>query len=685
MQTNDDSVLQKFNFTYFDGRMDFVSARHKEISKAISILNERKYVFIESGLGYGLSYFIFAVSLSIGLDDSKLLKIDLSEVISKRQLESKIKVDAGADISQIIYYYTKNFSEKIIFHFNNISTDIDQDALSYLRSIPLHLSAINPNVIFFFSSNSFIRSFREINVRLDNLSFQEVSLILKNRFEDRQFTQEHLQAFYTLSEGIIKKLERIIYYLDDASATDVLEKKDLFKGISYFEVISPKTERQIENLKTSPEYELTYLLIKLLSVLKNGESLKNIRKSTIGSKMDLDHIKQIVDMGIAKTIVIDNETSITKMNPIIKDYILSSMDESEIASISNSYLNITIIETKDGLKINSTNRKVLDKGYSTEGDNGGHLLVTNIHECKKLISVNEDDENKNEMNQRRFIKLSQLSIGYVYALKNSSMYNEVISSAQALLDAFGDKLPSQHYKYYLHISSSFRMLGKYSDAQHYLDKCIELCPENDKNTLALCYVQQLYIYEMTNKDQAIELAKNRKKEFRRNSNAYIVSDQIIFLQKDRIERTSYLERLAKKARKLKFHTTANNILLSINRGKNITDRIENLDEILSYETSPYNQCRAAINKYQIFVDNGQFDKFKDKDIRILRNVYNYLFNQRFDNLFKQCHEIFWKIAEVIRNEEIIIMIYHKGQIIWMLNNDEELAGKYKKLYNSFLI
>ncbi|WP_421589409.1 hypothetical protein [Rahnella aceris] len=667
--------------------MDFLSARPKETNKAVSFLNERKHVFVESGLGYGLSDFIFAVSLSIGLDDSKLLQVDLSEVISKRQLESKIKVDAGADISQIIYHYTINFSEKIIFHFHNISTDIDQDALSYLRSIPLHLSVINPSAIFFFSSNSFIRSFREINVKLDNLSFQEVSLILKNRFEDRQFTHEHLHALYTLSEGIVRKLEHIIYYLDDASAQDVIDKKDLFNGMSYFEVISPKTERQIANLITSPEHQLTYCLIKLLSVLKSGESLKNIKKSTIGSKIDLDHIKQIVDMGIAKTIVIDNDTSITKMNPIIKDYIISSMDESEITSISNEYLNITIIETKDGLKINSTNRKVLDMGYSTEGDNGVHLLVTNIQECKKnqLLSVEENDENKIEMSQRRFIKLTQLSIGYVYALKNSSMYNEVISSAQALLEAFGDNLPPMYYKYHLHISSSFRMLGKYSDAQHYLDKCIKLCPENDKNTLALCYVQQLYIYGMTDKEKVIELAKRRKKEFRKNSNAYIVTDQMIFLQKDRSERVDFLERLAKKARKLKFHTTANNILLDINKGKSGYDKMENLDEILSYETSPYNQCRATISKYQIFVDNGQFDKFKDDDIRKLRNVYNYLFNQRFDNLFKQCHEILWAIAEVKRNEEIIIMIYHKGQIIWILNNDEEFTEKYKKLYDSFVI
>ena len=144
--------------------MDFVSSRTKEKSKTISLLNEHKHVFIESGLGYGIQDFIFSVSLSINMDDSKLLQIDLSEVISKKQLESKIKIDAGSDISQIIFHYTMNYNEKVILHFNNISTDIDQDALAYLRSIPAQISLINKNVITFFSSNSFIRSFKDMKV-----------------------------------------------------------------------------------------------------------------------------------------------------------------------------------------------------------------------------------------------------------------------------------------------------------------------------------------------------------------------------------------------------------------------------------------------------------------------------------------------------------------------------------------
>lgn len=618
------------------------------------------------------------------MHDSPLIEVDLSEVVTKKQLESKIRLDAGADISKIIFHYKSHHDEKIIFHFKNISNDLDQDALSYLRSLPGQISVINDNAIFFFSSDIFIRQLRDIYVKLDSLSFNEVSLILKNRFDDRTFTHEELHAFHTMSDGIVKKLDRIIYYLDDASAQDVIEKKNIFEGVNYFETISEKTVRQIKSLKESSHELLTYELIKILSILKNGESLKNINKSKIGGNIDLDHIKKIVDMGIAKTIVIDSTTSIVKMNPIVKDYIVANMNQVDINLISNQFLEITIVENKDGLKINATNKKVLEKGYSTEGDNGSYLLVQNIKEYRTLLRKVDEESTEFERYARRFVRLSVLALRYVYALKNSSMYNEVISSSLEILDAYEDNKPAHFYRYYLYIASSFRMLGKYSDAQVYLKKCLDACPAEDKPTLSECYVQELYILERTDQDKAVEMARKRKKEFKTSSIAYIVSDKILALKKTKQERIKILTSLIRKSRKLKIHTLANNIIIDLSSEKKPDDKILSLDEVLRFETSIYNQCRATLIKYELFVEHDMFDLIKDDDINKLRNVYNYLFNQRFDNLFKRCHTLLWKIAEYRSNLDILVMIYYKGQIIWILNNDKQYESEYNLRFNSLV-
>ncbi|WP_345828540.1 hypothetical protein AAGR08_03400 [Pantoea sp. BRR-3P] len=658
--------------------------RQNEKNKALTFLTEKQNVFIESGLGYGLSDFLYSIADAMDFDDSALIQIDLSEVISKKQLESKIKTDAGADISQIIFHYISHHDEKIILHFKNCSNDLDEDAVSYLRSLTNQISSTNPNSIIVFSSDVFIRAFRDISVKLDSLSYNEVSLILKNRFEERTFSHEELHSFHTLSEGIVKKLDRIIYYLDDASAQDVIEKKSLFVGVSYFETISEKTLKQIETLKTSTSDTLSFTLIKILSILKNGESLKNITKSKIGRDIDLDNIKKIVDMGIAKTIMIDNNTHIAKINPIVKDYIISGMQIEEINAISSEFLNITIVETKDGLKINSTNRRVLEQGYSTEGDNGCYLLVRNIFECKHNLDKFVDTPEEYERHLRHLSRLSTLSLRYVYALKNACVYNEVISSSLELLEAYGDTPPPHYYKYYLFIASSFRILGKYKDAKTYLEKCLNTCPSDDKPTLSECYVQELYLLEKTDEGKAIELAKRRKKEFRTSSIAHIVSDSVLSLNKPKQERIKSLTSLVRKSRKLNFHTLANNISLDLNKERKPQDRISSLDEVLHYETSSYNQCRALLVKYETFEENNMLENIKDEDIAKLRNVYNYLFNQRFDHLFKRCHILLWKIAEYRKNLDIIFMIYYKGQTIWILNNDTESEEEYSERFISLL-
>lgn len=642
-----------------------------------------KNVFVESGLGYGLTDFIYSVALQMGYDNSSILRIDLSDVISKKQLETKIKKDAGLDISQIIYHYIINYDELVIIHFDNISNDLDLDAISYIRNLPSMLTQSNSMALFFFSSNAFIRNFKDIYVKLECLTVQETFVVLKNRFDERHFTQSQILDFHDLSEGVIKKLDRIIYYLDDASAQDVLDKKNIFEGISYFNNISEKTLRQIELLKDTPDYNLTYLLVKILAVLKNGESLRNIRKSKIGVKLDLDHIKQLVDMGIAKTIVIDNITSIAKINPIIKDYILSLMSHDEIFNISKEYLGITIIETKDGLKINSTNRKVLEKGFSTEEDNGGYLLVNNINNCMHTFELKSQDQETIEINTRRLNKLLFLSRGYVYALKNASMYNEVISTSVSLLKTLDNIENADCYQYYYFMATSFRMLGKYDLAQKHLTQCLELCSSDDKSMLADCYIEQLYIYEKTDKNKAIELAKRRKKEFSSSSLAYIISDQMMSIKKDRKERIKSLNTLIKKARKLEFHTTANNMVLELSADKSHEEKVASLDSVLSSETSVYNQCRAIIQKYESYIENNSFEKIKEDDIRKLKNVYNYLFNQRFDYLFQRCHSILWNIAEYRKNNDIIAMIYFKGRIIWILNDDTENELRYSERFNSF--
>ena len=107
--------------------------------------------------------------------------------------------------------------------------------------------------------------------------------------------------------------------------------------------------------------------------------------------------------------------------------------------------------------------------------------------------------------------------------------------------------------------------------------------------------------------------------------------------KNAAERFQTLVKLEKRARKLEYFTSANNILFTLNKERNNVEKIKRLDEAIKSDKSDYNFCRATIYKHQVLVECGMYERIKEQDIIDLSNVYNYLFRQKFDTLFVQCH------------------------------------------------
>jgi hypothetical protein len=226
------------------------------------------------------------------------------------------------------------------------------------------------------------------------------------------------------------------------------------------------------------------------------------------------------------------------------------------------------------------------------------------------------------------------------------------------------------------------MKSNYDEATRFLQMCEELCPITDKEMLGSIYTEKLYLLKNKDIEQAVKLARENKNKFHKNSAPYIQSDIIISLAKDKGRRIKALEIQEKKARKLGYHTLANNVLFILNEEKNDADKINQLDQVLKTDTSAYNICRATVYKNEVLVKNKRFDKIKDSDFNHLINIYNYLFRQKFDHLFNQCHSILWSIAEHRNNNEMIIFIFYTGTIVWKLNSDIENEEKYNALISN---
>lgn len=670
------------NYYLIEEKMFGKKIREITRQKSLEILKDRKSIFIEAVLGAGLYDFISSLINTVNNKKTRCLKINLSEVISKKQIDDKVKSDTGHYLSPLLYLLSLNEDTVYFIIFDKIRGNADIETLLYLLKLPETLEHLSNNVFFIYSSSVQIKQFNDIRVQLTELSLHETGIILYDAFGASRFTSSEIYQIHEQSEGVLTKLEQIMFFLISSSAHEVLSQDDIFDDIFYSECIPSTTLKQIDLLSNDPNKNQTLQMLNILSILKNGETLSNLRKDTMGIKLNPRHTQELIQLELANAIYIDRTTTIIRINPIIKDYILSKMSPEDKYKIANAYLKVSMIETNDGVKLSSINRKIYDNGYNTEEDNTNTLLKLSIQECKKNINDKKLSKYHHEINQVKLNKLLYLSRSYIYILRNSSRFNETISAVDTLIGVINEVDPQKIYIYYYYIAYAHRMKSNFDDATHYIELCEDLCPDTDKVTLGSIYREKLYLKEIKNKREAIGFAKENKHKFHKNSASYILSDVILSHQKDITARVKFLELQEKKSRKFGYHTLANNILFDLNTFRNDANKINTLDKVIKTDNSSYNICRATIYKNEILVRNGNFEKIKDSDVNLLTNIYNYLFRQKFDNLFNRCHSVLWSIADHRKNNELIVLIFYKGTIVWKLNSDIESENKYKSLFSN---
>lgn len=666
------------NITYYDIQERHYNnqIRERTRNKAIQILTKHNSLFVRAPLGFGVYDFIFSLMSAVSGKDTKCVRIDCSEVISKAQIEHQVSMDSGQPLSQLSFLLNSRENEVHFIIFDNIRGDMDAEMLMYLSNLPKNLNVLGKNVFFIYTSSIGIKQFSKAQVELEKLDRNDTQLILDNRFDKHSFTHTQISQIYECSEGVVEKLELIMDYLNVSSVEEVLSDAELFNDAFYSEHIPKTTMNQINLLLNEPSKEPALRYLKILAILKNGETLTNIRQAEMGKGLHAKHTMELVRLKLATTVQLDQDSKIVKINPIIKDYMLGKMTRTERMQISNEYLKVTVIQTKRGIKLSSINRKISQSGYNSEEDNTSTLLLNAFEECREDIRLGETNGEPIEKALRRMNKLCHLSGAYVYLLENTSRFTETITAIDSLLDVIKEVDSDNVHTYYALLSNAHRMKANYEEAKEYLDICEELCPESDKRTQDTIYRERLYLLEKTDSDAAIELAKSRKNDFHKKSVEYIVTEVTLADRKPSDLRFSTLVKLEKRARKLGHFTAANNILFTINRERTHSEKINNLDKAIQSDSSEYNVCRAKIYKHQALVEMGLFERIKDKDLGELLNIYDYLFRQKFDSLFNQCHKLLWEIAEHRKMHDVILLIFFKGTIVWRLNSDSKSEEEY---------
>lgn len=287
-----------------------------------------------SGWGDGKSGFLYSF-LNDEFSGYNVLYSDLTGLLSHEEITKKISIDIGTDITWI---FSNSEIGKFVIVIDNISS-ITPSASNYLHELSKLTSDYNSNVKIIFIST------HQINLRIEHLnliplSVDDVKEYLRDQPKLSGVTREQLDKILEITAGLPAKLDKLKEYLRLMNLSEVLDDGVITLPDEEFSAELPTyLINRIENLKI--DHRKIYSLLEIFAVLDCGERLRNIRESFSEIGYIYDDFSKLERDGLIYSLQIENET-ILKINPLVRDYISSSLKQEDYLELVKRCLSICI-------------------------------------------------------------------------------------------------------------------------------------------------------------------------------------------------------------------------------------------------------------------------------------------------------------------------------------------------------
>lgn len=688
---------KKWNFSKsFEGHRH---VRQVEQMQFIEALNNNNIVSIISDWGMGKEEFIRA-SLSesdTGLEFADTYFIDLSSASTKDHIYNAFREQTGQELQVFIADISK---QKSIIILEGIG---DSQSYSNCRGIHTELSEIisvladfSHNLNFILCSRHAIKIGHYREIKLSALDEADVVEYIKHGLNEdlEDFGQKRIDIISRLSSGLPYRLDRILSELSVLTIEELLEYENelsIDEALSNGDIPSTLVDavNTMENSNTEDSLR-SFSLLKILSVLSYGESIKNIKRFNNDKPFFPKHFKELHELGLIETSnsenryskfsnlasIGDHETSkVHTVKPIVASLILSHMTQEEVKDIVFRLVDLSFgTEWKSGKpRLNSANNLFL-KSRVNGGPGNPHILI------QKLLRYSIESDLSND------IKAS-FNLGQYYCkkLNKESRYRDVITVATDLMVLAREtsEIMDVAYLNFL-LGSALRMMGQKDEAIDELEEACKSLDQFDKTEKSSLYLDLALTYEALNiQNKGIEAAKKVKEFTTPKSGIDFQADSII-LNLDQNTDKDDLKALETAARKKDFLTVANNMLLTrtINM-TNSSSKIEAYDCVINSSDDQYNRYRAISRKVielRKFISSEIY--LNASENRLLTSAYKYSFSQRVSGLFNIAHEANWALNESIGDKEALANLFRYSSLIWRLHGDLDSERKYARKLNA---
>ena len=669
--------------------------RDVEQTQFIEEIKASRIVSLTADWGMGKADFInLACKYSeSSLKHAKFYRVSLNNCESQRDIEDAISEHLGQPFQNFIIAASKS-KENVIIIFDDFNPAHDKNEHEYIKGLENIFSIIKD-----FSENIFTVLISRSSIK--NLSYPEIKLNSLDDAEQKSYIFNHpnggpkliekkyLTNLSKLSGGIPMQLDRLLSDLTVISIDELLEQE---RSISHIEDVNEpipvSLQQSVEMLSnTEDEQHLrSFMLLKILSVLRFGESLTGIQRFDHKRPIFSKHIKELKSLGLLETISPNSISNISiddykihQVPPQVREYVVSLLSSQEINDIVKRSTELTFgIRWKEKVYKLSSVAKHHVSNPSCSGVGNPHLLAA--HLLRLSIKNSIDSEIEQAFN---------ISYYYCRQLLKYQRYKDLANATEEIIKIVKEtSVDLPMFNLYSLYGKSLRMISEYDLSLQQLKTAIDYFkPENNSDLASTNLNLALTYLALNDKKNASITARKVQDLTNSHDSPYIQASDILIDCEENEGSENYLKRkqdLEKIARKNNANVVANNIILDIVRFRDKQKtKINYYDSVINQNEDLYNQMRAAVNKGDILInDSAQIAEIKNDYLILLNRSYSYFFTQRFDTLFNKCHKILWAIFEYNNNQEGLCNLFKYSSIIWRLRGDYSTEKNYAKKLNT---
>lgn len=679
--------LEKIPKAIFNKLKQHSAIRLVEQKTFIDLIKKERLTWLITDWGLNEAGFIGSVSEQLEIDSSKgSFIINCEDIATREELLQAFENQFTMPLQRFCSLVEKLERPFLIFDHLNITLYQTSQAYHNFLSIIQSILDYCPKMFITLITRQ-QPTFLETNkcVKLTPLDAPQIKTYVQNHPSntDELELPHNILKLEEMTSGLPKHIDRIVDNLKVATFDELFEAERESSPDTFAPDQIPKSLIQAINslIDTSDRLKKrSFQLLKTLTVLANGEIFSNIHRFNANEPIYINNANELEGLSLLEVITSNRIVSkisgtqpqsikILRIPRQIRDYVNTLITENEKDDILRLACDMYFGNRWREGSIKDIYGSSLLKNQKFYNADNCHLIINNL----MTNAIKNNDDNGVE-------RAAQIAINFCKHVYDAGDYKNTINTAEEvytwLKQTHHNKTKAALAKI---LGEALRMSGNSEKALSLLTEALDIEDGNlsnsEKNDI---YIELGFSYiSNSNFPKAIECAKAIEKTASPKDVQSIQASYILAqasLKGDKLlKRLKTLESQAKHAKSEGLVNTLSLRIAEMNNDKK--DSEKRFTRVLTSKDDDYNKMRALIKRSIEILKNGD-GRISDEELLMLNYTYSYLYVQRLNVMFTNCHIALWLYCLNNSRVDDLLNLFKHSSLVWRISGQNAIEKDY---------